>query len=79
MLHRTGIFLKVHIYNFFYILTDDAENVTNVGHKNDEQIDNKKETQCNRDVTHPMEGLIREQKLKEGSANLKMNTTKKSK
>lgn len=40
--------------------TNDAKNITNVGHTNDEQVDYGKETQCNRDVTHPMEGFIRE-------------------
>lgn len=62
--------------NFPYLLTYDAKDVTNIGHEDDEQVHDKKQTQCNEDVTQPVEGLIGEQKLKNSPANLKAEEDK---
>lgn len=51
-------------------LTNEAEDVTNVGHEDDEQIDGKQEAHGDDDVTHPAERLIGEQKLQDGTADL---------
>ena len=44
-------------------LTDDAEDVTNVGHKDDEQVDGEEQCDGDANVPSPVEGLIWEQQL----------------
>lgn len=51
-------------------LTNEAEDITNVGHEDNEKIDGKEEAHGDGDVTHPAEGLFREQKLQDGTADL---------
>lgn len=43
--------------------TDEAKNVTDGGHEDDEQVDQEDETECNGDVSGPAERLVGEQGL----------------
>lgn len=57
-------------------LTNEAENVTNVLHEDDKEVDSKKQAHGDGDVNHPVKGLIREQKLKDSTAYLRRYTKK---
>lgn len=52
-------------------LTNEAEDVTNVGHEDDKKVDSKEQTYGDEDVTHPVKGLIRKHKLKDSTADLR--------
>lgn len=55
---------------FFQSLTNDAKDVSDVGHKDDKHVDHEEETQGDGDVACPVEGFRWEQELENGSANL---------
>lgn len=52
-------------------LTDEAEDVADGGHKDDQQIDKEDETKRDADVHDPAERLVREKDLKQGPADLR--------
>lgn len=52
------------------LLTNDAEDVSDGGHKDDQQIDHEDETNRDADVYQPAERLVREKDLQQGPANL---------
>lgn len=51
--------------------TTDAEDVSNVRNENDEQVDHEEQTHGDGDVPQPMESLLWEQQLLQGSADLR--------
>lgn len=55
---------------FNYQHTDEAKDVTDGGHEDNEQVDEEDETKRNADVHHPAEGLVREQDLEQSPADL---------
>lgn len=50
--------------------TDEAKDVSDGGHEDNEQVDEEDETKCNADVDDPAERLVREQDLQQGPADL---------
>lgn len=50
--------------------TDDAKDVPDAGHKDDQEVDHENETKCDGDVSGPMEGFVGKQDLKHRPADL---------
>ena len=60
-------------------LTDEAEDVVDGGHEDDEDVDQEDETEGDGDVHGPAERFVREQDLKHGPADLQAGNTVKNK
>lgn len=58
----------------FCPLTNDAENVSDVGYKDDQQVDHEEQTDCDADVADPVEGLVWEEQLQQSPADLNTHT-----
>lgn len=50
--------------------TNEAKDVADGGHKDNEQVHQEEETKCNADVYDPAESLVREQDLEQSPADL---------
>lgn len=69
----------VVVYIHEYIsLTNDAKDVSDIGHNDYKNVDHEEETQGDGDVACPMEGFLWEQELENGSANLERKRTQGS-
>ena len=53
--------------------TNDSKDVSDIGHKDDQQVDEKEKAHGNADVTSPVERLLGEQQLQQSSTNLNKN------